>query len=62
MVEILGGDLKKTFMVGDSETDSNEAKAAGIRPGRFVHLWLPNFLSLVQMGIFTFLYRLLTLL
>jgi phosphoglycolate phosphatase len=30
VVEILGGDLKKTLMVGDSETDANAAKAAGI--------------------------------
>ena len=30
VVEILDGDLKKTLMVGDSETDANAAKAAGI--------------------------------
>tara|TARA_B100001093_G_scaffold443597_1_gene446050 strand:+ start:16 stop:699 length:684 start_codon:yes stop_codon:yes gene_type:complete len=30
VVEILGGDLKKTLMIGDSETDSNAAKNAGI--------------------------------
>ena len=30
VVEILNGDLKKTLMVGDSETDANAAKAAGI--------------------------------
>ena len=30
VVEILGGDLKKTLMIGDSETDANAAKAAGI--------------------------------
>ncbi len=30
VVEILGGNLKKTLMVGDSETDANAAKAAGI--------------------------------
>ena len=29
-VEIIGGDLKKTIMIGDSETDSNAAKAANI--------------------------------
>jgi len=29
-VEILGGDIKKTLMIGDSETDSNAAKAANI--------------------------------
>jgi len=29
-IEILGGDLKKTLMIGDSETDSNAAKAANI--------------------------------
>ena len=28
--EILNGDLKKTLMLGDSETDANAAKAAGI--------------------------------
>ena len=30
VVEILGGDVKKTIMIGDSETDANAAKAAGI--------------------------------
>ena len=30
VVEILGGDIKKTLMIGDSETDANAAKAAGI--------------------------------
>jgi phosphoglycolate phosphatase len=30
VIEILDGDLKKTLMVGDSETDANAAKAAGI--------------------------------
>ena len=30
MVEILDGDLKKTLMIGDSETDANAAKEAGI--------------------------------
>ena len=30
VVEILDGDLKKTLMIGDSETDANAAKAAGI--------------------------------
>ena len=30
VVEILGGDLKKTLMIGDSETDANAAKSAGI--------------------------------
>ena len=29
-LEIIGGDIKKTLMVGDSETDSNAAKAANI--------------------------------
>ena len=29
-IEILGGDIKKTLMVGDSETDSNASKAANI--------------------------------
>ena len=28
VVEILGGDVKKTIMIGDSETDANAAKAA----------------------------------
>ena len=30
VVEILSGDLKKTIMIGDSETDANAAKAAEI--------------------------------
>ena len=30
VVEILNGDLKKTLMIGDSETDANAAKAVGI--------------------------------
>ena len=30
VVEILDGDLKKTLMIGDSETDANAAKDAGI--------------------------------
>ena len=30
VVEILNGDLKKTLMIGDSETDANAAKEAGI--------------------------------
>jgi phosphoglycolate phosphatase len=30
VVEILGGDLKKSLMIGDSETDANSAKAASI--------------------------------
>ena len=30
IVEILDGDLKKTIMIGDSETDANAGKAAGI--------------------------------
>ena len=30
VIEILGGDLKKTIMIGDSETDANAAKAAEI--------------------------------
>ena len=29
-LEIIGGNVKKTIMVGDSETDSNAAKAANI--------------------------------
>ena len=29
-LEIIGGNIKKTIMVGDSETDSNAAKAANI--------------------------------
>ena len=29
-IEIIGGDVKKTIMVGDSETDSNASKAANI--------------------------------
>jgi len=29
-IEIIGGDIKKSIMVGDSETDSNAAKAADI--------------------------------
>ena len=30
VVEILGGDIKKTLMIGDSETDANAAQAAGM--------------------------------
>ena len=30
VIEIIGGDLKKTIMIGDSETDSNASKAANI--------------------------------
>jgi len=30
VVEIMQGDIKKTIMIGDSETDGNAAKAAGI--------------------------------
>ena len=30
VVEILGGDIKKTLMIGDSESDANAAKAAKI--------------------------------
>jgi phosphoglycolate phosphatase len=30
VVEILNGDLKKSLMIGDSETDANAAKSAGI--------------------------------
>ncbi len=30
VVEILDGDINKTLMIGDSETDANAAKAAGI--------------------------------
>ena len=30
VIEILGGDLKKSLMIGDSETDANAAKAASI--------------------------------
>ena len=30
IVEILNGDLNKTLMIGDSETDANAAKSAGI--------------------------------
>ncbi len=30
VVEILGGDLKKTLMIGDSETDANAAKNADV--------------------------------
>ncbi len=30
VVEILSGDIKKTLMIGDSETDANAAKNAGI--------------------------------
>ena len=29
-IEIIGGDIKKTIMIGDSETDSNASKAANI--------------------------------
>ena len=30
VVEILSGDIQKTLMIGDSETDANAAKNAGI--------------------------------
>ena len=30
VIEILEGDIKKTIMIGDSETDANAAKAAKI--------------------------------
>ena len=30
MIEILDGDIKKSLMIGDSETDANAAKDAGI--------------------------------
>ena len=30
VIEILDGDIKKSLMIGDSETDANAAKAAGI--------------------------------
>ena len=30
VVEILGGDIRKTLMIGDSETDANAAKNAGM--------------------------------
>ena len=30
VVEIMGGDIKKTLMIGDSETDANAAKSAGM--------------------------------
>ena len=30
VIEILGGDIKKTLMIGDSETDANAAKSAEI--------------------------------
>ena len=30
VIEILGGDIKKALMIGDSETDANAAKSAGI--------------------------------
>jgi phosphoglycolate phosphatase len=29
-IEVMGGNIKKTLMIGDSETDSNAAKAANI--------------------------------
>jgi phosphoglycolate phosphatase len=30
VIEILDGDVKKAIMIGDSETDANAAKEAGI--------------------------------
>ena len=30
VIEIMGGDIKKSLMIGDSETDANAAKGAGI--------------------------------
>ena len=29
-IEIIGGNIKKTLMIGDSETDSNASKAANV--------------------------------
>ena len=29
-IEVIGGDIKKTLMIGDSETDSNASKAANL--------------------------------
>ena len=39
VVEILDGDLKKTLMIGDSETDANAAKNAGV-PSYLIGRWL----------------------
>ncbi len=30
IVEIIGGDIKKTIMIGDSENDADAAKSAGV--------------------------------
>ena len=30
MVEIMGGDISKTIMIGDSENDADAAKSAGV--------------------------------
>ena len=30
VIEILGGDVKKSLMIGDSETDANAAQNAGM--------------------------------
>ena len=30
MVEIMGGDIGKTIMIGDSENDADAAKSAGV--------------------------------
>ena len=38
VVEILDGDIKKTIMIGDSETDANAAKAAEIPVLSLIHI------------------------
>ena len=30
MVEIMGGDIRNTIMIGDSENDADAAKSAGV--------------------------------
>ena len=39
VIEILDGDLKKSLMIGDSETDANAAKDAGI-PVILIRRWI----------------------
>ena len=39
VIEILGGDIKKCLMIGDSETDANAAKGS-IYSSDFIRKWI----------------------